>query len=127
MGNELNGAKGDKGERGGGRGGDGRRIQGEPGAREQVKAHGPGIARIGESIIPRLISHAGILFPPLRASEPHALSLALGLSRSLCSPSLAGESCVPFFSRGFLSCRIRYVKTLVVHCEPSTLTMPAHF
>jgi len=78
MGNELNGAKGDKGARGG----NGRRIQGKPGAREQVKAHGPGIARIGESIIPRLISHAGILFPPLRAPRL-CLSLACSAASAL--------------------------------------------
>jgi len=87
MGNELNGAKGDKGT------GRREREQESPGAREQVKAYGPGIARIGESIIPRLISHASILFPsrasarfvslPLSSRE---LSVAVSLKRISLSP-----------------------------------------
>ena len=46
-----------------------------------MKAYGLGIARIGESIIPRLISHAGILFPSRRA-------LARSVSRPPRSSSL---------------------------------------
>lgn len=93
MGNELNGAKGDKGA------GRREREQGNPGAREQVKAYGLGIARIGESIIPRLISHAGILFPSRRAP-------IRSVSHPLASPPLA-ERALLFLPRGFLSRRTR--------------------
>lgn len=82
-----------------------------------MKAYGPGIARIGESIIPRLISHAGILF--LLLLEPLD-SLSVSCSLCILQPHLAfsrQESSAVSLKRISLSAHALREDALCSHCE----------